>query len=164
MTITETRPHTGLTVRQPVAKDAAAITALLDTLHRRDRCVHTFDATAGEHFPGHALAVQALMAGHGFVATEHGGLVGAVWFDPHAHGGPAIGIAFGDADDREGLLTALIAAGRDHAIAEGVTRFTLLFPAGHPGLRAGLERAGIIVESAIMYGGTAEVTLVMPHA
>lgn len=162
MPTAEITPRNGLAIEPAKLEEAAELIAFLDRIHPHGRCIHTFDPTAGEGFPGHFAAVDALARGHWYVAREHGGIAGAVWFDTNARNGPAIGIAIGDADDREAMLDALIMAARDHAMAEGVTHFTMLFPVGHPGLRAAFERAAIKVQEAIAYGGTAEITLVMP--
>lgn len=146
-------------VRAATTADIPAVTAFLEDEHLRGRCLHHYTPECDERFPGHLAATDALVGGHGYIAFERERLVGAVWFDPDAEGGPAIGIATGDADDRTELRRVLIKAGRRHAVEDHVRTFTMKFPAGHPELTAALEEANIHVDSLISYGGTSEVTL-----
>ncbi|MGK2964127.1 MAG: hypothetical protein ACSLFM_00815 [Tepidiformaceae bacterium] len=148
-----------IVIRQPGPIEAVGLTAFLDALHPHGGCIHHYDHTVSERFPGHTAAVRALTGGHGYVALELGTPAGAVWFDRDADGGPAIGIAITEGVDRRALTDALITAARDHALADGVTVFTMLFPSGHPELVAALQRAGVAVVSMLECGGTALVTL-----
>lgn len=150
-------PH--YAVRKARAGDHDAVDAFLAEAHHCGRCLHHFTAECEERFPGHAAALDAMLAGHGFLAYERDHLAGAVWLDLRRPDDPAIGIAIGEADNPAVLRRDLIVAARDQAVRDGIDHFSLLFPSGHPELIEALTGAGIHVESLISYEGTSLVVL-----